>query len=334
MKGSKHTSRYTTRAFRALCLLPFALFLGMAGAHAQTYPAKPIRFVIPFPPGGSTDLLGRLIGQQLTELTGQQVIIDNRGGAGGTIGVDHAARAAPDGYTLVLGHIGTFGVGPSLYAKLPYDPIRDFAPIGLFGGVSNLVVVHPSLPAKSLKDLIALARARPGQLNYGSAGVGSASHLQVEYFKLLTKTDLTHVPYKGTGPMVTDLVAGETQMTSTGIPGLLAMVKAGRLRPLAVASGKRLALFPDVPTTAEAGVPDFVVSTWYGPLAPAKTPPEIINRLNGELQKMLQKREVLDRLARDGVEPLGGTPEQYAAHIKSEIARWAKVLKAAGIKPQ
>jgi len=289
--------------------------------------------VIPFPPGGSTDLLGRIIGQQWAELMGQQVIIDNRGGAAGIIGVENAARSAPDGYTLVLGHIGTFGVGPSLYSKLPYDPVRDFVPIGLFGGVSNLLVVHPSLPVKSAKELIALARARPGQLNYGSAGVGSASHLQMEYFKLLTRTDITHVPYKGTGPMVTELVAGQTQVTSTGVPGLLGQVKAGRLRPLAALSAKRLAVFPEVPTSREAGLPEFEVSTWYGPLAPAKTPPEIITRLNGELQKMLQRRDVLDRLNNEGVEPLGGTPQQYAEHIKNEMARWAKVIKAAGIQP-
>ena len=264
---------------------------------------------------------------------GQQVIIDNRGGAAGIIGVENAARSAPDGYTLVLGHIGTFGVGPSLYSKLPYDPVRDFVPIGLFGGVSNLLVVHPSLPVKSAKELIALARARPDQLNYGSAGVGSASHLQMEYFKLLTRTDITHVPYKGTGPMVTELVAGQTQVTSTGVPGLLGQVKAGRLRPLAALSAKRLAVFPEVPTSREAGLPEFEVSTWYGPLAPAKTPAEIITRLNGELQKMLQRRDVLDRLNNEGVEPLGGTPQQYAEHIKNEMARWATVIKAAGIQP-
>jgi len=309
------------------------LLAGAAAGWAQAYPAKPIRFVIPFPPGGSTDLLGRIIGQQWAELMGQQVIIDNRGGAAGIIGVENAARSAPDGYTLVLGHIGTFGVGPSLYSKLPYDPVRDFVPIGLFGGVSNLLVVHPSLPVKSAKELIALARARPGQLNYGSAGVGSASHLQMEYFKLLTRTDITHVPYKGTGPMVTELVAGQTQVTSTGVPGLLGQVKAGRLRPLAALSAKRLAVFPEVPTSREAGLPEFEVSTWYGPLAPAKTPPEIITRLNGELQKMLQRRDVLDRLNNEGVEPLGGTPQQYAEHIKNEMARWAKVIKAAGIQP-
>ena len=317
----------------AFSLFPFTFSLGIGGAHAQAYPAKPIRFVIPFPPGGSTDLLGRIIGQQWAELMGQQVIIDNRGGAAGIIGVENAARSAPDGYTLVLGHIGTFGVGPSLYSKLPYDPVRDFVPIGLFGGVSNLLVVHPSLPVHSAKALIALARSRPGQLNYGSAGVGSASHLQMEYFKLLTRTDITHVPYKGTGPMVTELVAGQTQVTSTGVPGLLGQVKAGRLRPLAALSAKRLAVFPEVPTSREAGLPEFEVSTWYGPLAPAKTPPEIITRLNGELQKMLQRRDVLDRLNNEGVEPLGGTPQQYADHIKNEMARWATVIKAAGIQP-
>jgi len=324
----------TIRRLLAFSLFPLAFSLGMTCAVAQGYPSKPIRFVIPFPPGGSTDLLGRIIGAQWAEQMGQQVVIDNRGGAGGTIGVDNAARSAPDGYTLVLGHIGTFGVGRSLYAKLPYDPIRDFVPIGLFGGVSNLLVVHPSLPVKSLKEMIAFVRARPGQLNYGSAGVGSASHLQMEYFKLLTRTNITHVPYKGTGPMVTDLVSGQTQVTSTGVPGLLGQVKAGRLRPLAALSEKRLAVFPQVPTSREAGLPEFLVSTWYGPLAPAKTPADIINRLNGELQKMLQKREVLDRLANSGVEPLGGTPQQYGDFIKSEIAKWAKVMKAAGIKPQ
>jgi tripartite-type tricarboxylate transporter receptor subunit TctC len=319
-------------------LFPFLFSLCCALAagavSAQQYPAKPVRLVIPFPPGGSTDLVGRLIGQQLTEAMGQQVIIDNRGGAGGNIGVEHVARAAPDGYTLVLGHIGTFGSGPSLYAKLPFDPIRDFAPIGLFGGVSNLAVVHPSLPVHSVKALIALARARPGQLNYGSAGVGSASHLQAEYFKLLTKTDIVQVPYKGTGPMVTELVAGQTQLTITGVPGLLGQVRDGRLRPIAAASERRLALFPDVPTAAEAGLPGFVVTTWYGPLAPAKTPAAIITRLNGELQKMVQRREVLDRLANEGIEPMSGTPEQYGAYIKSEMERWGKVIKAAGIQPQ
>ncbi len=313
----------------------FLLCCVLAGTvSAQPYPAKPIRLVIPFPPGGSTDLVGRLIGQQLTEALGQQVIIDNRGGAGGNIGVEYVARSAPDGYTLVLGHIGTFGSGPSLYAKLPYDPIRDFAPIGLFGGVSNLAVVHPSLPVHSIKALIAFARARPGQLNYGSAGVGSASHLQVEFFKLITKTDIVQVPYKGTGPMVTELVAGQTQMTITGIPGLLGQVKSGRLRPIAAASEKRLPLFPEIPTAIEAGLPGFVVTTWYGPLAPAKTPTAVITRLNGELQKMVQKREVLDRLANEGVEPMSGTPEQFAANIRSEIERWANVIKAAGIPPQ
>ena len=315
-------------------LLAALLLVAPAAAMSQAYPAKPIRFVIPFPPGGSTDLVGRIIGQQWTQLMGQQVVIDNRGGAGGTIGVENVARSAPDGYSLVLGHIGTFGVGPSLYSKLPYDPVRDFAPIGLFGGVSNLLVVHPSLPASSAKALVAIARSRPGQLNYGSAGVGSASHLQMEFFKLLTKTDITHVPYKGTGPMVTELVAGQTQVTCTGVPGLLGQVKAGRLRALATASAKRLALFPDVPTAAEAGLPGFEVTTWYGPLAPAKTPPEIISRLNAEMQKMLQSKDVLDRLSNEGVEPMGGTPAQYAAYIKSEMARWAKVVKAAGIPPQ
>jgi tripartite-type tricarboxylate transporter receptor subunit TctC len=315
-----------------LCVACCALAAAQA-AHAQAYPAKPVRLVVPFTPGGATDIVGRLLAQHLGEVLGQQVVVENRPGAGGSIGVEYAARSAPDGYTLVLGHIGTFGSGPSLYAKLPYDPVRDFAPVILFAGVSNMAVVHPSLPVKTIKELIALARAKRGQLNYGSAGVGSASHLQVEYFKLLTKTDMVQIPYKGTGPLVVDLVAGQTQLTITGIPGLLAQVKAGRLRPIAVSSARRLPLFPEVPTVVEAGVPGYEVTTWFGPLVPAKTPRDIVARLNGDLQKVLQRREVRDRLASDGTEPLGGTPEQYAAHIKSEIGRWAKVIKAAGIKP-
>ncbi len=304
-------------------------------ANAQpAYPVKPIRLVVPFAPGGSTDTIARLIGQKLDEALGQQVIIDNRPGAGGNLGVDYVAKSAPDGYTLIFGHVGTFGFGPSLYAKLPYDPIRDFAPVALFAMVPNMLVVHPSLPANNVRELVALARARPGQLNYGSSGNGSASHLATEYFKLLSKTDITAIPYKGTGPLVTDLIAGQTSLTITGVPPLYPHVQSGRLRALAVGSVKRLPLLPSLPTIAEAGVPGYESSTWFGPLAPAKTPREIIVRLNAELMKMLQRPDVRARFAAEGIEALGSTPEEFGTYIKSEIERWSRVIKAADVRPE
>jgi len=311
-----------------------ALMCAAVIAYAQTYPAKPIRLVVPFAPGGSTDAIARIIGQKLDEALGQQVVVENRAGAGGNIGVEFVAKSAPDGYTLIFGHIGTFGFGPSLYKKLPYDPVRDFTPIALFAMVPNMLVVHPSLPARSVKELIALAKARPGQMNYGSSGNGSASHLATEYFKLLSKTDILAIPYKGTGPLVTDIIAGQTSLTITGVPPLYPMVQSGRLRALGVGSLKRLSLMPELPTIAEAGVPGYESSTWFGPLAPAKTPREIIVRLNAELMKMLQKPEVKARFASDGIEALGSTPEEFGAYIKAEIERWGRVIKAAGVQPE
>ncbi len=311
-----------------------ALALTPALATAQAYPSKPIRLVVPFAPGGSTDAIARIIGQKLDEVLGQQVVIENRAGAGGNIGVDFVAKSPADGYTLIFGHIGTFGFGPSMYKKLPYDPVRDFAPIALFAMVPNMLVVHPSLPAKSVKELVALARANPGKLNYGSSGNGSASHLATEYFKLLSKTDITAIPYKGTGPLVTDVIAGQTSLTITGVPPLYPHVQSGRLRGLAVGSVKRLPLMPDLPTIAEAGVPGYESSTWFGPLAPAKTPRDIIVRLNTELMKMLQRPEVKARFAADGIEALGSTPEEFGAYIKTEIERWGRVIKAAGVQPE
>jgi tripartite-type tricarboxylate transporter receptor subunit TctC len=285
-------------------------------------------------PGGSTDLIARIMAQKLEELLGQQVIVENRAGAGGNIGVEYVAKSTPDGYTLIFGHIGTFGFGPSLYQKLPYDPVKDFAPITLFAMVPNMLVVHPALPAKTVKELIALAKARPGQMNYGSSGNGSASHLATEYFKLLSGTDITAIPYKGTGPLVTDLIAGQTSLTITGVPPLYPFVQSGRLRGIAVGSVKRLALLPDLPTIAEAGVPGYESSTWFGPLAPAKTPREIIVRLNTELLKILQRPDIKTRFAAEGAEGLGSTPEEFGAYIKSEIERWGRVIKAAGVRPE
>ncbi len=298
------------------------------------YPTKPVRLVVPFVPGGSTDLIARIMAKKLEETLGQQVIVENRAGAGGNIGVEYVAKSTPDGYTLIFGHVGTFGFGPSLYQQLPYDPVRDFAPIVLFASVPNMLVVHPALPAKSVRELIALARARPGRLNYGSSGNGSASHLATEYFKLLTRTNITAIPYKGTGPLVTDLIAGQTQLTITGVPPLYPFVQSGRLRGLAVGSTKRLAMMPDLPTIAEAGVPGYESSTWFGPLAPAKTPREIVVRLNTGLLKILQRPDVKKRFSEEGVEPLGSTPEEFDAYIKAEIERWGRVIKAAGVRPE
>ena len=298
------------------------------------YPAKPIRLVVPFVPGGSTDLIARILGQKLEEVLGQQVVVENRAGAGGNIGVEYVAKAAPDGYTLIFGHVGTFGFGPSLYQKLPYDPIKDFAPVVLFAMVPNMLAVHPALPTKSVKELIALAKAHPGQINYGSSGNGSASHLATEYFKLLSKTDITAIPYKGTGPLITDLIAGQTSLTITGVPPLYPFVQSGRLRGLAVGSVKRLALMPDMPTIAEAGVAGYESSTWFGPLAPAKTPREIVVKLNTELMKILQRPDVRSRFTAEGIEALGSTPEEFGAYIKAEIERWGRVVKAAGVVQQ
>ena len=302
-------------------------------ATAQTYPAKPVRLVVPFTPGGSTDILARLVGQKLGEAFNQQFIIENRPGAGGNIGVEIVARSPADGYTLVFGHIGTFGVNPSLYPKLPYDPIRDFQPITLFAKVANLMAVNPSLPVRSVKELIALAKARPGALDYGSGGSGSAAHLATEYFKLLSKTDIQHIPYKGAAPAITDLIAGQISMAITGVPPLLPHVKASKLRALAVGTATRLPLLPELPTIAEAGVPGYEATQWFGVLAPAAMPKEVVARPNAEIIKVLQRPEVRERLASEAAEPVGNTPEQFQAFIKAEIARWAPVVKASGARP-
>ncbi|MGH8619902.1 MAG: Bug family tripartite tricarboxylate transporter substrate binding protein [Burkholderiales bacterium] len=313
----------------AALLSAFAMPVG-----AQTYPTKPIRLIVPFSPGGSADLIARLVGQQISEAAGQQVLVDNRAGAGGNIGVEMVAKAAPDGYTLLIGHIGTFGVNPTLYPKLPFDPIRDFQPVSLYTKLPNMLAVHPSLPVRTTKELIALAKKTPGQLNYGSAGNGSAAHLATEYFKLLTKIQIEHIPYKGTGPAVIDLIAGQVSLMITGVPPLLAHVKAGKLRALGVASAQRIALLPDLPTLIEAGVPGYETSQWHGVLAPAGTPRPIVDALNAMLVKSLQRPAVKERLASEAAEGVGSTPEQFQEFIKSEIARWAPVVKASGLRAE
>ncbi|MEO8442283.1 MAG: tripartite tricarboxylate transporter substrate binding protein [Betaproteobacteria bacterium] len=339
-KAKAHASLVFPLTVHRLLLTGFAaLTCGFVSAlvnaaHAQSYPAKPIRFIAPFPPGGSTDFLARIVALKMSESMGQQVVVENRGGAGGTIGVDAAAHAAPDGYTIVMGHIGTFGVNPTLYPKLPYDAIKSFAPITLLAMVPNAMVVHPSLPARSVKEFVALARAKPNQLLYGSGGNGSAAHLAAAYFELLAKIHLTHVPYKGTGPALIDLVAGQTSMMITGMPAVMPHVRSERLRLMAVGSAKRLTGFPDVPTIAEAGVPGYDATQWYGVLAPAGTPRDIVMKLNAEMKKVLARPDVREKLAADGTVPVGNTPEEFGTHIKAEIARWAPVVKASGAKPE
>jgi tripartite-type tricarboxylate transporter receptor subunit TctC len=314
-----------------MLIILIAAALTAGGALAQQYPSKPIRLIVPFTPGGSTDIVARIAGQKLGEALGAQVLIDNRPGAGGNIGVELAAKSAPDGYTLVMGHIGTFAVNPALYARLPYDPIRDFAPISLVAMVPNMLVVHPSLPVKSVKELIALSRSRPGQLNYGSSGAGGTPYLAVEYFKLMAKVDIVHIPYKGAAPMIIDLIGGQLSLTITGIPPLLPHVKAGKLKALAVATSKRLPLLPELPTIAEAALPGYEATSWYGVLAPAATPKEIITRLNTEIVKAIARPDAAERLSGEGAEPATSTPEQFGAFIKSEIVRWGRVIKAAGV---
>jgi tripartite-type tricarboxylate transporter receptor subunit TctC len=306
-------------------------------ARAQSYPAKPIRLIVPFTPGGSSDILARAVGQELTKAWNQPVVIDNVPGAGGSIGAERGAKAVADGYTLLMGHIGTLAVNPSLYPKLGYDPVKDFAPVAWVARVPNVLVVHPSVKAGSLAEFIALARSQPGRMAYGSGGNGSAAHTTMEYLKLVTKTSLLHIPYRGTAPSVTDLLAGQVQALFTGAPALLPHIKAGRMRALAVSSPRRIGSLPDVPTVAESGVPGtkgFEADQWYGIVAPAGTPPDIVRSLNEQVNKALALPEVASRMAGEGAEPTPTTPQAFGSLIAAEIKRWAPVIKAGGIKPE
>ena len=303
-------------------------------AAAQQYPTKAIRMIVPFPPGGPNDILGRVIAQRLSEQLGQQVVIDNRGGAGGLIGAEIAARAAPDGYTLLFGGTATLAINPGLHKKLPYDPLRDFAAVSLVGTAPSMLVVHPSLPVKTVKDLIALAKAKPGQLNFASAGVGTPPHLAGELFKSMAGVDMTHVPYKGGGPALNDLLGGQIGVYFSGISSALPYVKEGRLRGIAVTSAKRTAVMPELPTVAESGLPGYEVGNWYAIVAPAGTAPAIIARLNGEIVKALAAAEVKKRFLELAADPIGSAPAELAKYNRSEIAKWARALKAAGIAPE
>jgi len=311
-------------------LAVLALLSGLCCAAAETYPSKPVRLILPFPPGGGTDTLARIVGQKLGEDLGQTIVMDNRPGAGANIGADIAAHSAPDGYTLLVGNVA-HTINVTLYRKLSYNLVRDFAPVTLLAATPNVLVVHPSVPVKSVQELIALAKSNPGKINYASAGSGSSSHLAGELFKNLTGVDLVHVPYKGGGPAVTSLIAGETQVGFSTAPSVLQHVKAGRLRALAVTSAKRSAAAPELPTIAESGVPGYDANTWYGILAPRGTPAAVIARLHDELVKIMQAPDIRSRIAVHGYAPETSTPQEFAAYIKSEIAKWRKVVLATGI---
>jgi len=317
------------------CLaLTLGASLAAPAAVAQPYPTKPVRLIVPFPPGGGNDILARAVGQRLSERLGQQVVVDNRGGAGGLVGATLAATALPDGYTLFLASLGNLAVNPALHEKPPYDPIKDFAPITLLATSSFIIVVTNSLPATSIKEFVALAKAKPGSLNYGSAGAGSSLHLTAEIFKQATGTNIVHVPYKGTAPAITELIAGQVQVMFSTMPPALSQVRAGKLRGLGVTTAKRSAAAPDLPTVAEAGFAGFDVANWQGMVGPAKLPRTLVDKLNADLNAVLKTQQMVDTLAAQGLEAAGGTPEQFAALIKTEVAKYASVIKAAGIKAE
>jgi tripartite-type tricarboxylate transporter receptor subunit TctC len=313
-----------------------ALTLVATGAWAQapapSYPTKPIRLVVPFPPGGATDILARAVGQRLTDVWAQSVVIDNRPGAGGNIGTELVAKSAPDGYTLEMGTVGTHAINASLYSKLPYDHVKDFVPVILVAGVPNVLVVNPSLPVSSVAELIAYAKANPGKLNFASSGNGTSIHLSGELFKTMAGVQMTHVPYKGSAPALQDLLGGQVQLMFDNLPPSLPNIKAGKLKALAVTSATRAPALPDVPTMAEAGLPGFEASSWFGILAPAGTPPAIVAKLNAEVAKWLASPEAQEKLLALGANPAGGTPEDFAKHIAAETAKWAKVVKESGAK--
>jgi tripartite-type tricarboxylate transporter receptor subunit TctC len=305
-----------------------------AAAHAQVYPAKPIRMIVAYPPGGGTDIVGRMLAQKLGESLGQSVVVENRGGASGNIGTELAARAAPDGYTILMGNVAPNAINVSLFKDLPFDPVADFAPVSLVASTPNILVVHPSTPARTVKEVIALAKAKPGTLNFASAGAGSSSHLAGELFRILAGADIVHVPYKGAGPAMVDVLSGQVQLYFATMPAAMPHVKPGKLAPVAVTSARRSQALPDLPTIAESGVPGYEASTWYGVLAPAHTPQTVVARLHGEIVRILADAALHARLADQGFGPVGNSPEEFGVYIKSEILKWGKVIRDAGIRPE
>jgi len=314
-------------------ILAFALAFISSDLKAQTsYPGKPIRLLVPFAPGGSSSIVARTFAVEMEKGLGQSIVVENQGGGGGNIAMQQAARADPDGYTMIIGHVGSLAMNPYMYEKLPYDVDKDFLPVSLLAIVPAIFVVHESVPAKNLREFVALVKKEPGKLYYGSAGNGSAGHLAMEYLKQATGMEIQHVPYKGTGPNVIDLVAGRTQASSAGTPPLMPHVKAGKLRVIAVGTSRRLANLPDVGTVAEQGYPGFETSQWYGLNVPAKTPKAIVDRLAVEAAKAAKSPAVAERFAAEDAEAVGSTPVDYAAFVKKEQERWSKVVRAAKIR--
>lgn len=324
--------------FRLISLAFFMIGLaGLAGwgapAAAQGYPTKSIRLIVPFAAGGSTDVVARTLGQKLSEVLGQQVVVENRTGAGGSLGAEAAAKAAPDGYTLLMGTSGTLAINPSVYAKTLYDPVRDFAPVALLGSTAYLLLVHPSVPAATLQEFVGLARSKPGQFNYGSAGNGSTGHLVGELFKSLAGVNLTHVPYKGQAPAMADLIGGQIHALFEPVGTALPQVRAGKVKALGITGSRRSSLAPEIPTLAESGIANYDAGAWFAVVAPAGTPGDIVARLNGEINKLLRTPDVQAKLVAQQVEPLPpATPEQLGAHIRAEVAKWAKVVKDSGAR--
>ena len=320
------------RAAGAALAITFALAGLVPAVQAQSFPAKPVKLVVPFPPGGSLDNVGRLLAQKIGESWGQTVVVENRPGAGGNVGMDLVAKSPADGYTVGMGALSTHAVNPSLYAKMPYDAVKDFAPISLVAITPNVLTVNASLPVNSLKDLIAYAKANPGKVNFGSGSNGSAGHLAGELFKLETKTDVQHIPFKGGAPATQALVAGDTQFMFDNLANAMAQLKAGRIKALAVTTGERSKLAPDLPTMAEAGMPGFDISTWFGILAPAGTPPDVIAKWNSELVKAMNAPDVREKMLAQGADPSPTTPAQFAAFIAKEREKYARIVKASGAR--
>lgn len=317
---------------RTLLAAPAALIPALSRAQAA-WPTKPVRFVVPFAPGGSSEIVARATAAELSKSLGQSVYVDNKPGASGNVAMSEVARA-DDQHTLILGHIGTLAVNPYIYDKLPYDPNKDFKPISLLAKVPSLYVVHPDVPAKNLKEFVALAKSTPGRLNYGSAGNGSAGHLAFEYLKMATNTFVVHVPYRGTGPQLTDLIAGRLDAASVGAPAILQFIKTGKLRCIATGTRERIAQLPEVPTVAEQGFPGFEMTQWYGLLAPASLAQPAADKLAAAAQRAMKEKEALDRLAHDAAIPVGGTPAEFGAFIAQEQQRWKAVIARAKIKPE
>lgn len=309
-----------------------AMMLAAAPAGAETYPTKPVRMVVPFPAGSTTDLVGRILANKLGEALGQQVVVDNRGGGGGTIGTEHVARAAPDGYTILMATIGTHAINPALYKKITYDPVKDFAPIAQFGTAPNVLVVNPSLPVKTVAELVAYARAHPGELNFGSSGNGTSNHLSGAMLVSREKLDMVHVPYRGGAQAIEGLLRGDLKVMFYHYLPLLPHIEDGKLRPLAVTGAERVAALPKVPTMGEAGISDFVVSAWFGVYAPAGTPEPVVARLNKAIVDIVATPAMRETLSKQGVDPISGTPEDLDRLMKAEIVRWARIVEAAGAR--